>query len=571
MKVYAFDIEANGLHEIIKEKKGYKKEFDTVWCLSVVDINTGESLLFERDNISYGVQILEEANVIVGHNIYGFDIPALVRKFGFKIKDPFTNVVDTLILSRLIYGDKPPTADNSHSLKAWGEFLGNKKDNYKSGWDEYCREMGEYCVQDSRVTKDLYHFLMKEAKKKNLTDEAMRLEHVVANIVMGQVENGFAFDVDAAEKLVMELQYEICQINDQMQTTFQPIVTPRYHKTTGKPLKDKVEVFNPGSRQQIAKRLFEKYGWEAPETEKGNPNVDCEVLSKLEYPEAKILCEYFDKEKLKSQVEDWINRASLSRDGRIHGLVNTLGAVTGRMSAREPNLQNVHSDPRARACFIASKGKKIVGADLKGLELRMLAHYLWPYDHGTYVKEVTQGDVHVLNQKAMNVEDKDTAKTGIYCYLYGGGDAKFAKTIKTTERKARKVKENLTNNIVGLNKVVENCKFDAIANSFVKPFNWRPVYVRKQHAALNTLLQSSGAHIAKAWLCIADKNLRDSKLPYKWLANVHDEVQVETNPEHAEEVGKIICKAATIAGEYFRCSCPIEAEYKVGNNWSETH
>jgi DNA polymerase I-like protein with 3'-5' exonuclease and polymerase domains len=571
MAIYAFDIESNGLHETIKGKKELQKEFNTIWCLSTVNVETGEALLFERDNIPIGIDMLEKADLIVGHNIYGFDIPALERMYGFKPGRPFFDVIDTLLLSRMLYGDEPPTPDQGHSLKSWGLFLGNNKGDYDKGWDEYNKEMGDYCIQDSRVTKDLYHYLMKQVDKIGLSESAIRLEHTVAKIIKEQVENGFAFDIDHASRLTEELQYEICKIEDDMQKIFPPIVTARYSEKTGKKLKDGVEIFNPSSRQQIARRLGDKYGWEPTETEKGNPKVDYEVLSKLDYPEAQVLCEYFDKDKLKSQVMDWIARAVMSRDGRIHGLVNTLGTVTGRMSAREPNLQNVHSDPRARACFVASPGKVIVGADLKGLELRMLAHYLHPYDNGVYVNEVTKGDVHIHNQKAMGVATRDMAKTGIYCFLYGGGDAKFAKTIKTTEHTAKKVKSNLTSNIVGLQKIIDICRFDSTKHGFVKPFDWRPVFVRKQHAALNTLLQSSGAHIAKVWLCVADANLKSSGLYYKWLVNVHDEVQAEADPEHADQVGRIICEAATKAGEILKCNCPIEAEYKIGKNWSETH
>jgi DNA polymerase III, alpha subunit (gram-positive type) len=170
MAIYAFDIEANGLHETIKGKKELQKEFNTVWCLSTVNVETGEALLFERDNIPIGIDMLEKADLIVGHNIYGFDLPALERMYGFKPGRPYFDVIDTLLLSRMLYGDEPPTPDQSHSLKAWGLFLGNNKGDYSKGWDEYNKEMGDYCIQDSRVTKDLYHYLMKQVDKVGLSE-----------------------------------------------------------------------------------------------------------------------------------------------------------------------------------------------------------------------------------------------------------------------------------------------------------------------------------------------------------------------------------------------------------------
>jgi DNA polymerase-1 len=568
----AFDIEANGLNEVVAGKKDtYLREATKIWCMSVCNIDSGEMLLFEQDNLTDGIQMLRDADMIIGHNIYAFDIPLIERLYGSLDKKP-EQIMDTLILSRLVYGDNPPTTDQSHSLMAWGEHLGHSKVDYQGGWDNYTAEMGKYCLQDSVVTAKIWEHFSKQNYMTQYS-RAVRMEHVVADMIKRQVEAGFGFDLDKAEALEMELLIEKSQIEDEMRRIFPDKIIVRHSEKTGKRLKDKVEVFNPGSRQQIAERLQEKYGWEPSTTDKGNPKVDHEVLSNLDYPEAKTLCKYFDLIKLMSQVSDWIGRAKISRDKRIHAYINTLGAVTGRMSSKEPNIQQVHSDPRARALFVPKGGWVLVGSDLKGLELRMLAHYLYPFDNGAYAKEVCEGDIHTHNQKAMELESRNTAKTAIYCFLYGGGDEKFAKTINSSTYKAKQTKNKLLSNIPGLKKLIENCRFDTLDKGYVKPFNWRPVYVRKEHAALNTLLQSSGAHIAKAWACVADQRLRMEigQDKFNWVASVHDELQVECHPDVANKVGKILCESATTAGELLRSNCKIEAEFKVGNNWSETH
>lgn len=540
--------------------------------MSIVNLDTGDKFLFEQDNMEDGINMLRSADLIVGHNIYAFDIPMIERLYGPIDKKPYEQVIDTLILSRMMYGDNAPTQDNSHSLQAWGNWLGFPKINYTGGWDNYTAEMGTYCVQDSFVTKKLFEHLTGlgffEKYKR-----AARMEHVVADMIKRQVEAGFGFNVDKAEALEMELLIEKSQIEDEMRRIFPDKIIVRHSEKTGKRLKDKVEVFNPGSRQQIAERLKEKYNWEAPTTDKGNPKVDHEVLSNLDFPEAKTLCKYFDLIKLMGQVSDWVSRAKISRDGRIHAYINTLGTVTGRMSSKEPNIQQVHSDPRARALFIPRDGWTLVGSDLKGLELRMLAHYLYPYDGGSYAKEVCEGDIHTHNQKAMELDSRNTAKTAIYCFLYGGGDEKFGKTIGCSVYKAKQTKGKLLSNIPGLKKLIENCRFDTLDKGYVMPFNWRPVFVRKEHAALNTLLQSSGAHIAKAWACVADQRLRLEIGPSKfnWVASVHDELQIECHPDVAHKIGNILCESATTAGELLKCNCKIEAEYKIGSNWSETH
>jgi DNA polymerase I-like protein with 3'-5' exonuclease and polymerase domains len=572
MKILAFDIESNGLNEVIAgKKKEYHKEATKVWCLSVIDVDSGEKYLFEQDNMDQGIQMLRSADTIVGHNVLGFDIPLIERLFGSLDKQPYQNVLDTLILSRMLYADDPPTEEGSHSLAAWGKALGLPKIDYVGGWETYNATMGDYCVQDSVVTIALFNKL-KAHPHYTKYSRAIRMEHVVAEMIRHQVENGFGFDLEKALALEMELLIEKSKIEDDMRGIFPDKVITRISKKTGKILKNKIEVFNPGSRLQIAQRLAEKYNFEPEETEKGNPRVDHDVLSQLEYPEAKFLCSYFDIIKLMSQVSDWIARAKISRDGRIHGYINTLGTITGRMSAKEPNMQQVSSDPRARALFKPRDGWVLVGSDLKGLELRMLAHYLFPYDKGIYAEEVVRGDIHTHNQKAMNLGDRNTAKTAIYCFLYGGGDTKFGKTINVSTYKAKKVKEDLLNNIPGLKKLIDRCRFDAVGKGEVIPFNWRPIKIRKEHAALNSLLQSSGALIAKAWACVANQRLlMECSGRFAWVASVHDELQLECHPDVAHKIGKILCESATKAGELLKCDCLIEAEFKIGSNWSETH
>ena len=572
MKILAFDIESNGLNEVIAgKKKEYHKEATKIWCLSIIDVDSGEKYLFEQDNMDQGIQMLREADTIVGHNVLGFDIPVIERLFGTLNKEPYQNVLDTLILSRILYADDPPTEEGSHSLAAWGKALGLPKMDYIGGWETYNATMGDYCVQDSVVTIALFNKL-KAHPHYTKYNRAIHMEHVVAEMIRHQVENGFGFDLEKALALEMELLIEKSKIEDNMREIFPDKVIARISQKTGKILKSKIEIFNPGSRLQIAQRLAEKYNFEPEETEKGNPRVDHDVLSQLEYPEAKFLCSYFDIIKLMSQVSDWIARAKISRDGRIHGYINTLGTITGRMSAKEPNMQQVSSDPRARALFKPRDGWVLVGSDLKGLELRMLAHYLFPYDKGIYAEEVVKGDIHTHNQKAMNLGDRNTAKTAIYCFLYGGGDTKFGKTINVSTHKAKKVKEDLLNNIPGLKKLIDRCRFDAVGKGEVLPFNWRPIKIRKEHAALNSLLQSSGALIAKAWACVANQRLlMECSDRFAWVASVHDELQLECHPDVAHKIGKILCESATKAGELLKCDCLIEAEYKIGSNWSETH
>lgn len=566
MEILAFDIEGNGLNEVtIDRHNKCIPEATRIWCAATCNVETGETRSYTEDNLEEFILSLERADLAVGHNIFGYDIPILER-FTRKINAKF---LDTLVVSRMMWPDKPMLPGQSHSLKSWGLLLGNYKTDYNEGFENFNPKMLEYCIQDCVVTAEIFKYQesFREANKK-----AVAMEMKVAEIISKQVENGFGFNLAQAEETEKELLINKVEIEEQMRSIFPNKIEERWSDKTGKRLKDKITVFNPASRQQISERLHDKYGWVAPETDKGNPKVDRSVLVQLDFPEAKILVKYFDECKLMSQISDWISRARCSRDKRIHGSINILGTVTGRMTSNNPNMQQVSSDKRARSLFIPRSGWTLVGSDLSGLELRMLAHYLHPYDNGAYAKQILEGDIHTHNQTAMGLTSRNKAKSAIYCFLYGGGDAKFGSVVGISTKQARETKNQLLNNIPGLSKIIKDCEFATHSKGSIRPFNWREIPVRSAHAALNTLLQSSGAHIAKVWTCFCDVRL--NKLfpnQWSWVANVHDEIQIECSPDIAHDLGKEVCKCATKAGEFLNCKIRIDAEYRIGKNWSETH
>jgi len=575
METLIFDIEGNGLNEVIINSKGNAiPEADRIWCAAVYSMDDGTTTGYTEMEIFDLVDRLNKAKLIIGHNICCYDIPLLCRLYKYGGVGDANTIIDTptydtLIVSRLMWPDKPQLPNRSHSLKSWGEFLNCPKSEYTGGFDEYTDEMLEYCKQDTVVAAKIYEY-QKEFAAKN--ESSIRMEHKVAKIISHQVENGFGFDVDAATQLEKDMLLLKVSIEDHMQQIFPDIIEERWSDKTGKRLKDKIIIFNPGSRKQIASRLKDKYGWKAPMTEKKNPKVDRSILSKLNYPEAKLLVTYFDNNKLMSQISDWITRAESSRDGKIHGSIITLGTVTGRMTSNNPNMQQVSGDKRARSLFKPRKGWVLVGADLSGLELRMLAHYMAKYDGGSYANQILNGDIHIHNQKAMGLDTRSNAKSAIYCFLYGGGDKKFGSVIGVDASRAKRIKQELLANIPGLKRVLDDCRFYAASSGSIKPFGWREIPVRYEHAALNTLLQSSGAHIAKVWTCyVHDKLTKLFPNQWAWIANVHDELQIECSPDIADELGRAVCDCAKDAGKFFNCNLPIEAEYTIGKDWSETH
>jgi DNA polymerase I-like protein with 3'-5' exonuclease and polymerase domains len=563
MNRLVFDIEANGLNEINLNSKGQViPEVTQVHCLVIKDIDKNEITHYTGMDIGYGVSRLRDADCIIGHNISIYDVPVLERFYG-PIQ---TKQQDTLIISRMMYPERADHPLGGNSLECWGKSLGCLKQDYQGGWEEYSDEMLKYCIQDVEVSHKIW-----EAQQEFINDnpKSIWLEHEVTRIISNQIVNGFCFNLNAAYDLEEELQYNKISIEDEMRQSFPPLVEERWSEKTGRRLKDKVTIFNPGSRKQIAQRLGDKYGWRPPITEKGNPKVDEAVLRELKFPEAETLIRYFDITKLQGQVSDWIKRATHSRDGRIHGMVNPQGTVTGRMTASQPNLQQVSGDKRARALFIPSAKNVQVGIDASGLEARMLASRMAKYDQGAYAKIILEGDIHSENQHAAGLPTRNDAKTFFYGFLYGAGNEKIGKIIGKNANAGAALKKKFLSRLPALRKVIEDVKAHVDKTGKVKLLDGRLVPCRSQHAALNVQLQGDGAIVMKLAQVLFERKIKD--MPVKFMATVHDEWQLECPPEIAEEVGKLGVQALLEAGEKLDCKMPIDGEYQIGKDWSECH
>lgn len=586
------------------ETDGFLEEATKIHCLVIKDTRDGHIIKYApgHSEIKDGLEWLMHPSVkhIVGHNACKFDLPVIQKLYPWFIVDQ-SKVLDTLVLSRLIYSDLrekdganiergllPTKLWASHSLKAWGYRLGLLKGEYgeqENAWETFTPEMLEYCAQDVEVTHKLYELMLNA----NYSQQAIELEHKVAFICARMERSGWPFDKEKAVDLLAVLTEKKSIIQKQMEETFEPLVEERWSEKTGKRLKDKVTPFNPGSRQQIADRLVSKYGWKPTEfTPAGQVKIDEDVLKKLEYPEAKVLAEYFLLDKRIAQLYEgeqaWLK---LEKNGIIHGSINTNGAVTGRATHQSPNLAQVPAvrSPYGKECrslFTVRPGFSMVGCDLSGLELRCLAHFMHKWDDGAYGHTVINGkqsegtDIHTVNQKAAGLPTRDGAKTFIYAYLYGAGDGKIGSIVGGSAKDGKKLKEQFlaaTPALANLRAAVGK----AAKRGYLIGLDGRRLHVRSEHAALNTLLQSAGALISKQWLIEVDLWATEKGLKYghdgDWtmLGWIHDEIQFAVKEQLAEEFGQAVVDCARKAGEFFKFNLPIGAEFSVGKNWAETH
>lgn len=632
-KFIVFDIETDGLLDTTKR----------FWCGwlydSYTDLYTGYTDLdefFDALN-KYGTSGYN----IVGHNICKFDIPALKKlkgeRFEFDVRDV---CIDTLVLARLIYsnikdtdvglmrsGRLPKALYGSHSLKAYGYRMGELKGTYgehEGAWDKFTHEMYEYNKQDVVVTLKLFQKLM----AKGYPLKAIQLEHDIAWVMAKQERNGFVFDKDQATKLYSELAgkrqvlYENLVSKGGSWTVYKGdkiykrdnakrgikagVPYPQYEEVT----------FNPKSRQHIAKVLMDR-GWEPTEmTPTGAPKVDEETLKTAKGIDlTEDILEYLLINKRIAQLAEgdnaWLKLMKDDPDGytRIHGSVNPNGAVTGRATHAYPNVAQVPAGrspygEECRSLFRVPTGWYEAGIDASGLELRCFAHFLYPYDHGEYVNEILNGDIHTHNQKMAGLPTRDQAKTMIYCMMYGGGDGKLGEVINGTAKDGKALKERFFNAVPAYKELCSDIERTLITASEwvggVNKVTWRKrvhpdnsnlsithsilgldrrvVYVRSPHSALNTLLQSAGALICKKWVCLVEENMRKAGYKHGWdgdfamMAWVHDETQIACRTrEIAEDCVRIAQESMRQTQEFFKFNCQLDTEGKIGANWFDCH
>lgn len=586
-------------------------------CLSIMENRTGIIKSFNSvdDNIQEGVDMLNKATNICGHNSIGFDAPAL-RKLGYEIT---SKVIDTKVMSSCIYPDimsddcklseerLPKQFRGRHSLKAWGYRLGVLKDEHgdTEDWSQWSQEMQDYCEQDVRVTAALFDHLI----NKKPSSTMLHLEHDFAEIIAKQESNGWPFDIVKAEILTEKLMAERADLQSKLQDAFEPEVvttkTPKGWKVSvkGKTItaatkKDLKEIlkskghkqsladkaikmdnktkkipFNPNSRDQIAERLMAA-GWKPQSFDGKRPKIDEAVLRSVGTPQADMLLDYLLLTKRLGQIAEGSNAwLKLVKDERIHGQINTNGAISGRCTHNRPNIAQVPASrakygKECRELFTAPEGKVLVGVDASGLELRCLAHYLAQWDKGHYADEILRGDIHSANQMAAGLPTRDHAKTFIYAFLYGAGDAKIGSIVGGSRKEGKRLKQSFMDKIPAIKRLTKAIEISLEKRPYLTGLDGRHLPCRSPHSALNLLLQSAGAVIMKKALVLFSQR---AEAPYEMHGNIHDEVQFSCLPEHGDLLGEIFVNCIEIAGRQLNFRCKLDGEYHLGDNWSETH
>jgi DNA polymerase-1 len=611
-KHWALDIETDDLDATV------------IWVATVRNVITKEEhTLVGHEEIRKF--ILEHNSAIwVGHNILGFDVPVLNRLLKVNIK--VTQVVDTFVLSMLYM----PTLEGGHGLKEWAKRCGMEKIEFND-WSKFSDEMAIYCLQDTRITSEVFLRLSRRVRDIGFTEVGASIEHRAWAIIRQQRRNGFAFDVRRAGLLFAEIRAEQEKLKEKIYERFPPILTcvgefrnaykrdgsftanylkhkGRYPELTldgkgGYRVFDWVE-FNLGSPPQRVEKLL-ALGWQprefTPVTEKGgggNPKATdggeltpslSEFVEESGIEEVKLIAQWMALQGRANAVGNWIDLYD-DTTGCIHG--NLWIASSLRYRHDKPNTANIpavrvdkdEKPIRGIAGYYTyeardlwtHRGKrderKLVGVDAKGIQLRCLAHYL---DDGGFTAAILAADPHAANRDAWGftpgASGRRLAKTILYAIVMGAGDGRISSEAGISLADAKAAKKLLFDRVPGLDKLIKKLKREFNQTGRITLCDGSKVAMKSAHTVIPYLLQGDESRIMKLAAIYIQAGIEKENLDVLKVGDIHDEHQYDCAVPDIDRFILLCRECFKRAGEFFKYKVPMECDAKVGNTWAETH
>jgi len=575
--------------------------------------------LVGHQEIQQWIKDNEEA-VLIGHNGIAYDATVLNLLLGCGLT--VKRLVDTLVLS-MYYS---PSLDGGHSLESWGNRLRFPKGDFNE-FDKFTPEMLEYCMNDARLCAKIYRTLTKRMKELGFTEEGCKIEHFSWALIQQQKKAGFAFDYKRAHTLYGELRELENELRDKLYEFWPPKleIVARYknaRKKDGTYTKGfethrdqyvRLEELNDGgyvawdyvsinfaSPDQRRNKLLE-LGWKPREftkPSKTHPKGQAKVTDKgelvpslLEFveesgnDEVRYLARWLDINARANNINTWME-AYDDRTHCIHGslwLANTL-----RYRHSDPNTANIPAvrinksgevlrgvegafTYEARDLWTTRDpvNRSLVGVDAKGIQLRVLAHYL---NNPKFTEAVLDGDPHSYNQEIGGFGSRAIAKTFIYAFLLGAGDEKTGQIIGGSATDGRNVKRRFVSNFPGLENLLDNLERQIKRTGRIRLCDGTPLAVSAPHTRLGYLLQGDESRIMKKAAILAAQQINRRKLDVIKVGDIHDEWQNDVLNAHVKELTEEVYPYAfKTAGEFFNYRVPIECDSKVGLTWAETH
>ncbi len=509
-----------------------------------------EEFCFSKNELQENfLELIKAANVIF--------IPSfkeLISEFSFFEKVPLIKVFDISLGSYLL---NPEERDYS-----WNRIFRS-----------YIKEINVHIENHGLAALKIGELLLNKVNSSGLKSLMEDIELPLIPVLVHMEKRGVAIDLDEFKKFLKEVENRLAELTQRIYSHAK-------------------EKFNIRSNQQLADILFNKLKLKPiKKTPKGQPSTDSSVLEMLkeEHPIVKDILEFRYLEKLRSTYLKPLPKM-VGEDKRLHTTFNNLGTATGRLSSKNPNLQNIpirgELGPRMRSCFVAEDGNLLISADYSQIELRILAHL----SQDPYLLESFRNneDIHsntasILFDKPKNEitpDERRKAKTINFGLLYGMGPQKLAKELGIKMSEAKKFIEKYFSKLKKVKEFYERVEEYAKDKGYVTTLSGRRRFLPDIHSrnlnlmqqakrmAINTVVQGSAADIIKIAMIRVENDEELIKMGAKLILQVHDELLLEAPEKNAEKIAK---RVSQIMSKVIDLSVPLVVDWGIGRNWAEAH
>ncbi len=566
----AFDTETTGLDPNKDHLVGFSFSTDgkTGYYVPMAHSYLGVGDQVSIETAKQAIRSIFECRVI-GHNIK-FDLHFVTRFLG---AERLAIHADTMVLAWLTDSARSLAMDNLAQNLLHHEMI-HFKDTVKKGEnfasvaiEDACKYAGE----DAYITYRLYEVLREQLLHKGgqqALDEAFNVEFPFTLTLLGMEREGISVDTAVLETFKKEVAHEIATLTEQI------------HTACG-------TVFNLNSPKQLGVVLFETLGLPHGKKTKTGYSTDEQVLESLqfEHPMIPMLLQYREYHKLYSTyIEPLIALAQNDSESRIYTSFVQTGTATGRLSSKNPNLQNIPVKTalgmRIREAFVAPKGKKLIGIDYSQIELRLLAHFS---GDSVLVNAFNEGhDIHMQTAIALFGEaeapsKRNIAKTVNFGLLYGMGQKKLSDTLGITTKEAKEIIERYFETFPSVKGYFSGIVEQAKEVGYVETLLHRRRYfdfasatpmlkAAYERESVNTVFQGSASDLIKLSMNKIDTMIRTENLRAKMLLQIHDELIFEVDEDDAEDYAR---RFVEVMENSMELKIPLNTSMHIGNHWGE--
>ncbi|WP_147615995.1 DNA polymerase I [Treponema pectinovorum] len=587
-KIVAFDTETDSLNTLEANLVGFSlsyKEGSGIYVPLIVN----EDPLFMRQLISKKdafdqLKRLFDSNITIAMHNAKFDLEVLYSNgldiINLENANSSYKLFDTMIAAWLLEPDR--ISKNPYSLETLSEqILGLKGTEFeeivekgKTFADVKLEDAANYAAEDSDFTLKLCNYYQNALKKESLWDLYTQVEIKVLPILAKMELEGIHLDSKVLNNYGAELKTQIQKAENEI------------YETVG-------HEFNIASPKQLSTVLFQERALPPGKKTKTGYSTDTDVLESLCALDTvpQMILDYRAKSKLLSTYVETLPKMT-DTHGRIHTTFMQTGTATGRLSSKDPNLQNIpvrsEEGRKIRSAFTAPQGKILISADYAQIELVVLAHLsgdknlCQAFMQGVDVHKSTASLIYGVSMNEVSAEMRRNAKTLNFGLMYGMGAFSLAKDLSISRSEAANFIENYFKVYSGVKDFFDRNVALAEQTGYIQTLMGRKRWIRginsknrmeKESAiriAKNSPIQGSAADIVKKAMIDVSSNLNKSSTGAKLLLQVHDELILECDDDE-----KIIEKTIALLTEKMettiKLNVPLRVSVEKGKSWGEFH